>query len=596
MKTPARLGPLLRLLEPPELPDPDDSRSAQLVNASLLVTIVVPPLLITADALGGRAPGALTAMRLGVALVALFLKLRLAAGRLRLASFGIVVALFSFAVGGSLSVGTVRSTTPSLLLIDIAFSGVVLGVPTMIAVTSASILAYVAIAAAEASGWIAYSPTAAPSQVIGFASLCVGVGVLTYLGRGAMVAALARARAEVAERRRAEAELEHRDAARRVSEERYRLISEVISDYTFSTRVDERSGLVLDWVAGAFQKITGYDYEEYVSRGGWRAALHPDDVAKDEQDMQRLGHNETVDSELRTIEKSGAVRWVRIYAHPVWDAERDLLVGIYGAVQDVTERRRVETERLALIRELEAKNRELEGFTYAVSHDLRSPIITVRGFLGYLKQHLANGDQAALDEDFERILAATGRMDHLLQELLTLSRAGRIVSSPGPVGLKELVGEAVDQLSGVLTARGVAVELEEDLPHVFGDRARLLQVMQNLLENAAKFMGPQPDPRVVVAARRERDEHVILVRDNGIGVPAQLTAKIFGMFEKLDARTEGTGIGLALVKKIVESHGGRVFVESTGEGRGSTFGFTLPIPDSQVGAAARGAAQDPAPS
>ena len=150
------------------------------------------------------------------------------------------------------------------------------------------------------------------------------------------------------------------------SEERYRLISEVISDYTFSTKLDSEGRLFLNWVAGAFEKITGYRYEEYVARGGWLAALHPDDVEQDVRDMEALRANRPVVSELRTITRSGDVRWVRVYGHPVWDPERNHLVGIYGAVQDVTERKQAEAEREDLIRELEAKNAELERFAYTV--------------------------------------------------------------------------------------------------------------------------------------------------------------------------------------------------------------------------------------
>ncbi|MHB1005689.1 MAG: PAS domain-containing sensor histidine kinase [Chloroflexota bacterium] len=128
----------------------------------------------------------------------------------------------------------------------------------------------------------------------------------------------------------------------RESEERYRLISTVASDYMFSSRVDADGTLFFDWVAGAFEAITGYTFEEYISRGGWRAFLHPDDLAVDDRDLEQLRANKSITSEIRTIAKSGQTIWVRVYAHPVWDEERDELVGINGAVQDITERKLAE--------------------------------------------------------------------------------------------------------------------------------------------------------------------------------------------------------------------------------------------------------------
>ena len=136
--------------------------------------------------------------------------------------------------------------------------------------------------------------------------------------------------------------LEQANEALRESEMRYQLISTVASDYMFSTRLDAEGKLALNWVAGAFEAITGYTFEEYVAHGGWRAALHPDDLAVDDRDMEKLRANQPVITEIRTLTKSGKTVWVRVYAHPVLDAERKELIGIYGAVQDITERKRAE--------------------------------------------------------------------------------------------------------------------------------------------------------------------------------------------------------------------------------------------------------------
>ena len=364
-------------------------------------------------------------------------------------------------------------------------------------------------------------------------------------------------------------------------EEKYRLISEVMSDYTFSTKLNAEGRLFLNWVAGAFEAITGYTYEEYVARGGWLAALHPDDLEQDARDMETLRQNRDVVTDVRTFTKSGELRWVRVYGHPVWDPVKQQLIGIYGAVQDVTERKQVEAEREALIRELEAKNAELERFAYTVSHDLKSPLITIRGFLGFVEQDAAAGNLERVRSDLGRIGDAVEKMQRLLNELLELSRLGRVIHPPQAVALGPLAHEAVNLVGGRLRDRQVAIEIADGLPPVWGDRARLLEVLQNLVDNAAKFMGDQKRPRVEIGARRDAGELVLFVRDNGKGIDARFRERVFGLFEKLDSDSEGSGVGLALVKRIVDLHQGRVWIESEGAGRGTTVCFTLPEADGE---------------
>jgi signal transduction histidine kinase len=167
-------------------------------------------------------------------------------------------------------------------------------------------------------------------------------------------------------------------------------------------------------------------------------------------------------------------------------------------------------------------------------------------------------------------------MHRLLDDLLELSRIGRVVHPPEDVPLGGLVREALELLKGQLEPRGIVVEVAPDLPVVRADRRRLLEVLQNLLENAAKFSGGQERPRIELAMREDGGERVFFVRDNGRGIEPRFLERVFGLFEKLDPGGEGTGVGLALVRRIVEAHGGRVWAESAGLGRGATFCFTLP--------------------
>ncbi|KKK78653.1 hypothetical protein LCGC14_2841410, partial [marine sediment metagenome] len=148
--------------------------------------------------------------------------------------------------------------------------------------------------------------------------------------------------------------------------------------------------------------------------------------------------------------------------------------------------------------------------------------------------------------------------------------------------LAELVTEVIELLRTKISQRRIEVKVHPNLPVVYGDRVRLHEVVQNLVENAVKYIGEQSDPRIEIGTRTHDGQTVCFVRDNGIGIDPRYHEKIFGLFDQLDARAEGSGVGLALVKRIVEVHGGRIWVESEGEGKGTAFCFSLKAVDSSV--------------
>jgi signal transduction histidine kinase len=254
--------------------------------------------------------------------------------------------------------------------------------------------------------------------------------------------------------------------------------------------------------------------------------------------------------------------------------ELQTLAEAFNEMAERLEATRAERERL--IDELERRNAELERFTYTVSHDLRSPLVTVRGFVDLLEKDAAAAAPERVAADLERIRRATATMETLLRDLLELSRVGRVMNPPESVSLDELARQAVAALHGRLRAAHVRVDVLPGLPSVQGDRTRLLEVFQNLIENAVKFRSGQGEPVVEVGSRPGPDGLVVYVRDNGVGIDPRYHDRVFALFERLDPRVEGTGVGLALVKRIVEVHGGRVWVESEGAGKGATFCFTLP--------------------
>lgn len=247
---------------------------------------------------------------------------------------------------------------------------------------------------------------------------------------------------------------------------------------------------------------------------------------------------------------------------------RGELTEILAVGSDITERKQAEE----LLRE---RNEELVRFVYAVSHDLKSPLVTIQTFLGYLEKDLRSGNAGRIDTDLGYIRRAAVKMLELLEELLELSRVGRKLNPPEDVRLQTLVQEALDLVAGPIAARGVQVRVTDVPVQLHGDRRRLLELFQNLIDNAVKFMGDQPAPQVEVGVEDAGQQLVIYVRDNGLGIDPRHQGKLFGLFEKLHPGTPGSGVGLALVKRIVEIHGGRVWADSAGPRQGATFRFTL---------------------
>lgn len=333
--------------------------------------------------------------------------------------------------------------------------------------------------------------------------------------------------------------------------------------------VDNETGRILE-ANGAATELYGYSHAEFLTLCNVDLSAEPEATRAVTQTTP-LGDNRIILLRYHR-RKNGAVFPVEITGRFfAWQGR-----GVHvAAVRDITERRRAEAEREALIAELQHKNDELERFTYTVSHDLKSPLITIRGFLGFVQQDALQGRTDRLTKDISRIQLAVDRMEQMLADLLRLSRAGRLISNPERVSLELVVREALGLVHGQLAAHNIRVDVAPHLPAVWGDRARLVQVLQNLVDNAAKFCGDHPAPWIQIGMRRDGDERVFYVADNGIGLAPQYVESVFGLFEKLDRASNGSGIGLALAKRIIEVHGGRIWVESEGLGKGCTFCFTL---------------------
>jgi signal transduction histidine kinase len=362
------------------------------------------------------------------------------------------------------------------------------------------------------------------------------------------------------------------EQALRESEARYRALSQefqAILDAIPDTLVQLAPDLTVQWANRGAARGVGRTLENLVGRRChelWHCRPAPCDACP-VQACLRSGRTE----ELCVVTPDDRAWDLR--AVPVLD-ESGVARGAVEVARDVTEQRRAEREREALLRDLSGKNALLEQFTQTVSHDLKGPLTTIRGFAALLDRELdAERDERA-KAHARHIGTAAERMKELLEALRDFSRAGE-GGRREPVPLGHVAQEALDAYALQIAERGVHVVVAPDLPTVQGDWVRLREVLENLVANAVKFLGDQSSPRIEIGHRTDSHGTVVFVRDNGVGIDPRHQQQIFGMFEKLNPRTEGSGVGLAIVRRIVEAHGGAVWVESAGLGKGSTFCFTL---------------------
>ena len=254
----------------------------------------------------------------------------------------------------------------------------------------------------------------------------------------------------------------------------------------------------------------------------------------------------------------------------------NLLKSLKNSRLENIERIRAEKEREDVIRELETRNDELLRFNYTVSHELKSPIVTIKGFLGSVQFDLERGEYEKAGRDLRRVTRAADTLNQTLSDLLELSRMGQMTRLSEKIDVPELVQEVVDEAENLIRLKKVTVQILPGIPDAYGDRTKLHEVFENLITNAIKHMGGQSAPVIEIGCQGRDGESIFYVNDNGMGIAPQYHTRIFNLFEKLDPTSEGTGVGLALVKRIIEIHGGRIWVESEGLGKGSTFFFTLP--------------------
>jgi len=367
--------------------------------------------------------------------------------------------------------------------------------------------------------------------------------------------------------------------ALRRSEERFSQVASSTSDWIWE--VDSQGRYL--YSSSAVKEILGYDPEEMLSKHFYE--LFPPEAreALRAQAFETFRKREPITKLVnRNLHKDGHTVILETSGFPLIGGNGELL-GYRGADRDITERvqaqrvlQKAHQELAAQIQELARANEEMQSFIYSISHDLRMPLVAVQGFTNLLKEEYGDDLKGEAEHYLSAIVQSTGKMSDLIEELLQLSRVGQMDTEPEEVALESLVEAITTELKVETPKRKLNFRIKEPLPITYCNRKRLYQVFSNLLGNAVKFTRNMPEAKIEVGVKKKGDKKEFYVRDNGPGIDPQYHEEVFKAFRRLHGSGyEGSGMGLTFVKKIVESWGGNMRLESKPE-KGATFYFTVP--------------------
>jgi PAS domain S-box-containing protein len=328
-------------------------------------------------------------------------------------------------------------------------------------------------------------------------------------------------------------------------------------------------------VSENWRRLFGVPRETEVTFRTWRDALHPEDRDRAIADLRaiHIGQPE-FKTEYRVIHPDGTERWIADRGRALCDSSGNI-VEMAGINLDITERKHAEEDLLRASRELERSNKDLESFAYIASHDLQEPLRTITGFLQLLEQKAGSQLEGKEKQYIEYAVDGSKRMHRMITDLLSYSRVSMQPFSPKPINLRETLDQVLALTGKSIEESGAHIVLQE-LPTVRADPSQMIQVFQNLIGNAIKFRSERP-LEIHVRAQREQCFWLLSVQDNGIGLDMKQWDRIFQVFQRLHSRQKypGSGIGLSICKKIIEKHGGSIWVDSQPL-EGCTFYFTLP--------------------
>jgi PAS domain S-box-containing protein len=336
-----------------------------------------------------------------------------------------------------------------------------------------------------------------------------------------------------------------------------------------------RAGMEFATVSANWKLLFGMALDAEVKFQTWHDAIHPEDRDPAMREFTSINQvHPEFSMEYRVILPDGSMRWVADRGRAIYDAGGHA-TEIAGITIDITKRKSAEEDLLRTSRELERSNKDLESFAYIASHDLQEPLRTITGFLQLLEHRIGNQLDEKTKQYIQYAVDGSKRMHQMITDLLSYSRVNMQALSPKTLNLRDALEHALSSTRKSIEDSGASIVIE-DLPSVRADASQMLQVFQNLLGNAIKFRSERP-LKIQIGARKEQQSWVLWVKDNGIGLDPKQSDRIFQVFQRLHSRQKyaGSGIGLSICKKIIERHGGSIWVEST-PNVGSTFFFTLP--------------------
>lgn len=367
------------------------------------------------------------------------------------------------------------------------------------------------------------------------------------------------------------------------SEEKFRQIAENIGEVFWI--IDPKMSRII-YISPAYEWIWGRTCQSlYDNPKSWIDTIHPED--RDRAVERITGKSYRIDDvnegfEYRVIRPNGDVVWIWAQAFIIAD-ESGETSRIAGVASEITGYKKAEQEIKSLLNELKRSNEELQQFAYITSHDLQEPLRTIASFTQLMERRYKGKLDDDADEFMGYIVDASVRMKQMIMDLLEYSRVGTRQEMYQAIPLESKLNDVLVNLNDLIE-RSRAKITHDPLPVVFGDESQLLLLLQNLITNAIKFRKENEPPRIHIssACDHERNEYVFSISDNGIGIEEQYFDRIFTIFQRLHTRDEyqGTGIGLSVAKRIVERHGGKIWVESE-FGEGSTFYFSIPAGKSE---------------